>query len=93
MISSIGYHNILSVPFIAAANLIAGHRVVPEFCFHRHNGWNRVTAAAGELWRDGPSRSRCVADLAEVRTRLGSGGATARVAAIVRDFFAAGSPP
>lgn len=93
MISSIGYHNILSGPFIAAANLIAGHRVVPEFCFHRHNGWNRVTAAARELWRDGPSRSRCVADLAEVRTRLGSGGATARVAAIVRDFFAAGSPP
>ena len=92
MISSIGYHNILSVPYIAAANLIAGRSVVPEFCFHRERGWDQVTNAVQELWPDGPARSRCQQGLAEVRQRLGSGGATQRVRSIVQGFFAPDSP-
>ncbi|MEC7582837.1 MAG: lipid-A-disaccharide synthase [Planctomycetota bacterium] len=91
MISSIGYHNILSVPYIAAANLIAGRKVVPEFCFHGDGGWDEVTKAVHELWLDGPARTRCQQGLAEVRERLGSGGATRRVADIVQGFFAPNS--
>ena len=87
MLSSLGYHNILSVPWIAAANLIAGRLVVPEFCFARERGWDRVQQAAIELWRDGPERTAASAGLAEVKQRLGAAGATARVAAIVRDFL------
>lgn len=87
MLSSLGYHNILSVPWIAAANLIAGRLVVPEFCFARESGWERVQQIAIELWRDGPERTAASAGLAEVRQRLGAAGATARVAAIVKDFL------
>ncbi|MDO8348847.1 MAG: hypothetical protein Q7T30_01330, partial [Planctomycetota bacterium] len=76
-----------SVPWIAAANLIAGRKVVPEFCFHHRGGWDDVLAAAVQLWRDGPERTAAVQGLTEVKQRLGTGGATARTAAIVRAFL------
>lgn len=82
-LASLGYHSILSVPWIAAANLILGRRGVPEFCFHRAAGWRAVIDAARELWHDGPARDRCLADLAEVRARLGAPGATERTAALI----------
>lgn len=88
LLATLGYHNILSVPWIAAANLVAGRRVVPEFCFHRASGWASVERAALELWADGPARSALIADLQEVRSRLGGPGATERTAAIVRTFLA-----
>jgi lipid-A-disaccharide synthase len=91
MLSTLGYHNILSVPWIAAANLIAGRAVVPEHCFHGEDGWVRVTADAERLWRDGAARAEVMAGLAEVRARLGAPGATARTAAIVQRFLA-GAP-
>ena len=82
-----GYHNILSVPFVAAANLIAAREVVPEFCFHGEDGWDRVAAAAQRLWSDGDARRNCEAGLAEVKARLGGPGATQCTASIVRAFF------
>ena len=87
LLSAVGYHNILSVPWIAAANLIAGREVVPEFCFARAAGWDKVTAKAVELWTDCPARDAVVAGIADVQRRLGSGGASARTAAIVRRFL------
>ncbi len=86
-VSTWGYHNILSVPWVAAANLIAGARVVPEHLFHGDGGWRDVQADADRLWHDGPEREQAIAGLAEVRARLGAPGATARVAAIVRTFL------
>ncbi|MCA8950012.1 MAG: hypothetical protein KDE27_10950 [Planctomycetes bacterium] len=86
-LATLGYHNILSVPWIAAANLIAGHQVVPEHCFAGDDGWDRVRQSALALWPDGPERDAVLSDLAEVRRRLGEGGATARTAAIVRRFL------
>jgi len=87
MLATLGYHNILSVPWIAAANLIAGRQVVPEHCFHRPEGWQAVLADALRLWSDDAARTEHLAGLAEVRARLGAAGATDRVAAIVRTFF------
>lgn len=84
MLSTLAYHNLLSVPFIAAANLIAGRAVVPEFCFHGARGWDRVLAAARALWADGPARAACEDGLREVRARLGTAGATGRAAQIVK---------
>ena len=86
-LATMGYHNILSVPFVAAANLIAAREVVPEFCFHGEDGWDRVAAAAQRLWSDGDARRNCEAGLAEVKARLGGPGATQRTASIVRAFF------
>ena len=85
--STLGYHNILSVPWLAAANLIAGARVVPEHCFHGEHGWGAVIADAERLWHDEPARAQARTALAAVRARLGEPGATARVAAIVRTFL------
>jgi lipid-A-disaccharide synthase len=91
-LSTLGYHNILSVPWIAAANLIAGARVVPEHCFHGDGGWLAVQQDAERLWNDGPARAAALAALVEVRARLGAPGATERVAAIVRTFLATEAP-
>jgi lipid-A-disaccharide synthase len=90
LLGTLGYHNILSVPWIAAANLVAGRAVVPEHCFHGDDGWRRVQADAERLWFDENARHQAIADLADVRARLGAPGATARVAAIVREFL---TPP
>lgn len=87
LLAAIGYHNILSVPWIAAANLIAGRQVVPEHCFTGDHGWDDVLSSARQLWPDGGPRERMAAGLADVRERLGTGGATARTAAIVERFL------
>ncbi len=87
LLSTLGYHNILSVPWIAAANLIAGRQVVPEFCFRGADGWRRVGDAAERLLGDETARATAIADLAAVRQRLGAPGATARVAALVAEFL------
>jgi lipid-A-disaccharide synthase len=87
MLSTLGYHNILSVPWIAGANLIAGRTVVPEHCFAGEDGWMRVLADAERLWFDDLARAQALADLAAVRARLGPAGATARTARIVTRFL------
>ncbi|HEB53547.1 MAG TPA: lipid-A-disaccharide synthase [bacterium] len=86
-LATLGYHNILSVPFIAGANLIANREVVPEHCFSDDDGWLAVQTDAEALWSDDQRRQAALADLAEVRSRLGEPGATARTAAIVRRFL------
>lgn len=92
LLATLGYHNILAVPWIAAANLIAGRAVVPEHCFHGDHGWDAVLADARRLWRDDAARDAMRRDLAAVRARLGEPGATARAAAFVRSFLAAEAP-
>ena len=87
MLASIGYHNILSVPWIAGANLIANRTVAPEHCFASEDGWNGVQRDAETLWHDAEARRICMQDLDEVERRLGQPGATGRVAAIVRSFL------
>lgn len=87
LVASLGYHNILSVPFIAGANLIAGRRIVPEHCFHGEHGWLSVQRSAEALCFDDEQRRICRQDLAECRARLGEPGATRRTAAIVRRFL------
>jgi len=77
----------ISVPWIAAANLVAGREVVPEFLFHDDAGWQRAEAALRSLLRDGPEREQCLADLVEVGERLGEPGASARVASRIRAFL------
>jgi lipid-A-disaccharide synthase len=87
LLAALGYHNILSVPWIAAANLIANRTVVPEHCFANEAGWQDVLRDAQALWRDQPTREQCEQGLREVRDRLGQPGATSRVAAIVQRFL------
>ncbi|MBX3464449.1 MAG: lipid-A-disaccharide synthase [Planctomycetes bacterium] len=93
LLATLGYHNVLSVPWVAAANLVAGRAIVPEHVFHGEAGWQRVLADAERLWQDAAARAAAQTGLAEVRQRLGAPGATARTAAIVRRFLAGATPP
>ena len=77
-LSGLGYRNILSVPWIAGANLIAARAVVPEHCFTGDDGWRGVATDAERLWFDEDARREARRGLAEVRRRLGAPGATAR---------------
>lgn len=77
------YGRLVVMPWFASANLIAGRKVVPEFGFAGDAGFAAVEAAADELLRDGPARAEVLAGIAAIRTRLGSGGATARAATCI----------
>ena len=92
-LATIGYHNILSVPWIAGANLIANRVVAPEHCFANQDGWQSVLRDAERLWHDEDARAACKRDLQEVKNRLGKPGATQRVATIVRKFLQLDHPP
>lgn len=92
-LAELGYHSLLSVPWIAAANLIANRPVVPEFCFHDAATWSRVQDAVLQLWTDPAARRSTTTALQEVRARLGEAGASERTAAILRRFLASTSPP
>jgi lipid-A-disaccharide synthase len=87
MLAAMGYHNILSVPWIAGANLIANRVVAPEHCFAGDAGWQSVARDAERLWFDEAARAACKRDLQEVQERLGAPGATARVSQIVRRYL------
>jgi len=91
-LAALGYRTILSVPFIAGANLIAGREVVPEHCFAGEEGWRAVERDALRLWQDEDARRIHRAGLDEVRQRLGAPGATERVATIVRRLLSPATP-
>jgi len=74
------------VPHFAMANLIAGRRVVPELI----QGAFTPAAVAQEALAllEDPARQAAMREgLAEVRRRLGGGGASARAAAVARGFL------
>ena len=68
----------IRVPWLAMPNLIAGREVVPELM----QGKARPESLADAVLElvDGPARQRQLRGLAEVRDRLGPGGAAQRVA-------------
>jgi len=71
-------------PFIAMVNLIAGRRVVPELIQDQFTS-EAVVEEVRKLLESSAARDEMKAGLAEVRTRLGPGGAIERAA----DIFAA----
>jgi len=69
----------VKVPHYAMVNLIAGRRVAPEI-IQREFTAERVAEEALSLLGDPARRLRMKQDLAEVRQKLGGGGASARAA-------------
>ena len=59
---------------VGMVNLVAGRRIVPELLNRRFTAAN-LAAALRPLLEDGPERKQMVADLAEARARLLTGGA------------------
>jgi lipid-A-disaccharide synthase len=73
---------LVRVPHVAMVNLIAGRRAVPELIQGEFRP-ERVAAEAARLLPDDEPRHQMLRDLAEVRERLGAGGASRRAAAAV----------
>ncbi len=80
---------LLKVDFLGMPNLIAGQEIVPEFLQDKADPQEIAKAVLDRL--DGPIRERQLAQLAEVRSRLGSGGVARRVAAIAQEMLIAGA--
>ena len=78
---------LVRVPHVALSNLVAGRRVVPEFI----QGEMTPGAVAGALepllHESSPERLATVAGLREVRSALGSPGASARVVDLVEEVL------
>ncbi|MFZ1947216.1 MAG: lipid-A-disaccharide synthase [bacterium] len=69
------------VPYISLVNLVARRRVVPELIQSEVNA-QRLAEEAGRILADDRTRRDLLEGLAQVRARLGSGGATRRAAEI-----------
>lgn len=78
---------VLIAEHVGLPSLVAGRRVIPEVLQDQLDPL-RLAAHLDRLW-DGPRRERCLADLAEVRERLGGGGAIERMAdAVLAELLA-----
>jgi lipid-A-disaccharide synthase len=70
---------LVRLPNFAMVNLVLGREVVPEL-LQGEAVPERIGAEASRLLADGEARARMRAGLAELRPRLGEGGASARAA-------------
>jgi lipid-A-disaccharide synthase len=75
------------LPNVSLVNLVVGKRAVPELIQGDANP-ERIAAEAERLLTDAGERGRMRAALAEVRGRLGEGGASRRAAAEVAELMA-----
>ncbi|HEY4595067.1 MAG TPA: lipid-A-disaccharide synthase [Thermoanaerobaculia bacterium] len=78
---------VIRLPNVSLINLVLGRRVVPELIQGEANP-ERIAAEAVRLLTDAGERGRMRAALAEVRGRLGEGGASRRAAGEVADMLA-----
>jgi lipid-A-disaccharide synthase len=77
---------LIHVPFFSLVNLIAEKKVVPELLQHEVNA-ESIVADLLPLLNDGPPRQEMLAGLEMVRKRLGTPGASARVAALAAEMI------
>jgi lipid-A-disaccharide synthase len=79
---------LVRLPNVALVNLVLGRRVVPELIQGQANP-ERIAAEAARLLTDAAARQEMRAALAEVRSRLGAGGASGRAAGEVAEMMLA----
>lgn len=74
------YRNVLTCPFFASTNLLAGHEVVPEHCFSGEGPLGTVAAQVADVFGDDAVRARMLEGLGSALERLGPAGAITRAA-------------
>lgn len=80
--SGLNYHIIrtmIKLPYVAMANIVAGDRIVPELLQYDFTT-EKIIHAISPLLRDSKQRSEMLLKYADIRQKLGSGGAAQRVA-------------
>jgi lipid-A-disaccharide synthase len=88
---AVGRLLVRGVRWIGMPNIVAGHEIVPELLQGRATG-PEIAAAARAILDDPARYAGIVADLQEVRRRLGRGGAAGRAAAIAIEMLTARTP-
>jgi len=78
---------LIRIPHIGMVNIVAGKRAFPELLQH-HIQPGALTRAMEPMLAEGAHREQMLADLDEIRTALGSGGAAERAAGLVLDELA-----
>jgi lipid-A-disaccharide synthase len=78
---------LVRLPHVALVNLVLGRRAVPELIQGQANP-ERIAAEAARLLTDAVARREMRTALAEVRCRLGAGGASGRAAGEVAEMLA-----
>ena len=86
-LSAILVRHLILTDHVGLPNLVAGRRVCPELLQEQFDV-PRLTAHLLRLW-EGPRRHACRAGLAELRGRLGGGGALERIAGAVEEELVA----
>ncbi len=77
---------LVKIPNIALVNVVAGRRIVPEFIQSSATP-ERLTDELSRLLADEAYRAGMIEQLAAVRRKLGTPGASARVAGILNDLI------
>jgi lipid-A-disaccharide synthase len=77
------------VPNIGLVNVVAGRKVAPEFIQDEIIPSKMADVLSDLLVIDGPARRQVLTGLAEVRAKLGTPGAAARVARMASELVGA----
>jgi lipid-A-disaccharide synthase len=75
---------LVRIPYIALPNIVAGREIIPELLQNDSTPEN-IAVHLERIWRE-DERRRIEADYAELRRKLGEGGAIAKAARIVLDI-------
>ncbi len=74
------FRRVLTTPYFASTNLLAGREVVPEHCFRGDGPRELVGRQLVDTWQDGPAREAMTAGIDDAAARLGEAGAIERAA-------------
>ncbi len=77
---------LVTIPFIGLLNIVAGREVAPEFVQAAFEPIRVADALMPLFDANSPQRTKMLAGLAEVRAKLGSAGAAARVARMASEL-------
>jgi lipid-A-disaccharide synthase len=77
----LGRH-LVKIPHIGLPNIVAGRQIVPELIQDGASPAN-IAVETVSILQDEGRRARILADLAEVKERLGESGAVGRVAEVI----------
>jgi lipid-A-disaccharide synthase len=77
---------LVKIEHIAMPNLIAGHKLVPEFIQDQADP-AKMADTALRLLEDGPERAKMMQGLAEIKARMGGPGASRKVAELARNLI------
>ncbi|HEX7185742.1 MAG TPA: lipid-A-disaccharide synthase [Thermoanaerobaculia bacterium] len=77
---------LVRLPYVSLVNLVLGRKVIPEL-LQKSASPERVAAEAEQILTDDRERQAQLAGLAELRARLGEGGASGRAAREIAAFL------